>query len=59
MKLAERNVKCIWENTPTPPPEQRPALENGHANGPKKDVRQVHQICSTKQKGLWSSEIPH
>lgn len=31
MKLAERNVKSIWENTPTPPPEERRA--NGHANG--------------------------
>ncbi|CAL8469334.1 g8875 [Coccomyxa elongata] len=31
IKLAERNVKSIWENTPTPPPEERRA--NGHANG--------------------------
>jgi hypothetical protein len=50
IKLAERNVKCIWRNTPSPSPDAKRSLENGNAysgklqNGLRQDLDVVPPV---------------
>ncbi|KAK9908297.1 hypothetical protein WJX75_005676 [Coccomyxa subellipsoidea] len=58
IKLAERSVKSIWENTPTPPPEERHALGNGHANGGLENGSSPAAEDASKKRSRKESEKP-